>query len=37
MFAGTYLAMRGGGAKKDTKTPPVNASSKEEENFIAYV
>lgn len=35
-FGGSWLATRGGGAKKDN-TPPINASSKDEENFIQYV
>jgi F-type H+-transporting ATPase subunit k len=35
-FAGSWLAMRGGDKKKQ-QGPPINASSKEEENFIQYV
>ena len=35
VFAGSYLATRGGDKKKE-QGPPINASSKEEENFIQY-
>lgn len=35
-FAGSYLALRGG--PKDKKpSPPINATSKDEEAFIQYV
>src|SRR5271154_4342403 len=34
-FAGSWLAMRGDGSEK-AKTPPTNASSKDEESFIQY-
>lgn len=38
VFGGAFLATRGGGKKEGAKnTPPINASSKEEENFITYV
>jgi len=33
LFGGAFLATRGGGAKA-TNTPPINASSKDEEAFI---
>ncbi|KAG8631683.1 hypothetical protein KVT40_000823 [Elsinoe batatas] len=33
MFGGVYLGTRGGG-KKTTQAPPIQASSKDEENFI---
>ncbi|PLB50597.1 hypothetical protein P170DRAFT_435791 [Aspergillus steynii IBT 23096] len=36
LFGGVYLATRGGGAKKEA-TPPIQASSKDEETFIQYV
>jgi hypothetical protein len=36
IFSGSYLATRGGEKKKE-QGPPINASSKEEENFIQYV
>jgi hypothetical protein len=35
IFSGSYLATRGG--EKKEQGPPINASSKEEENFIQYV
>lgn len=35
MFGGTALALRGGG-KKSTQTPPINASSTDEADFIKY-
>lgn len=36
-FAGSYLALRGGGEKKPKEQrPPINAQSKEEEDFIQY-
>ena len=34
-YAGSWLAMRGDGSEK-AKTPPTNASSKDEEAFIQY-
>jgi F-type H+-transporting ATPase subunit k len=34
-FGGAWLATRSGGSDK-TKTPPTNASSKDEESFIQY-
>ena len=34
-FGGSWLAMRGDGSEK-SKTPPTNASSKDEEAFIQY-
>jgi len=34
-FGGSWLAMRGGNKKQ--QGPPINASSKEEEQFIQYV
>ena len=36
IFAGAYVATRGGGQKAQT-TPPIQASSKDEENFIQSV
>jgi len=36
MFVGSYAALSGGSKKADSG-PPVNASSKDEENFIQYV
>jgi hypothetical protein len=36
-FAGSAYAMSGGEKKKKEQGPPINASSKEEENFIQYV
>ena len=35
VFGGGYLATRGGGTKA-TQTPPINASSKDEEDFVKY-
>ena len=35
-FSGAALAMRGGETSKK-QGPPINATSKEEENFIKYV
>lgn len=35
MFGGVALAL-GGGAKKKADGPPINATSKDEENFIQY-
>ncbi|KAJ4360166.1 uncharacterized protein N0V89_000726 [Didymosphaeria variabile] len=32
-FLGAYLSM-GGGKKTEQQTPPINAKSKEEENFV---
>ncbi|GFF64993.1 hypothetical protein IFM62136_06135 [Aspergillus lentulus] len=36
LFGGIYLSTRGGGQKKQA-TPPIQASSKDEEKFIQYV
>lgn len=36
LFGGVYLATRGGGDKKPA-SPPIQASSKDEETFIQYV
>lgn len=36
MFGGIALATGGSKAKKVDNTPPINASSKDEENFIKY-
>lgn len=36
LFGGVGLATRGGGQPKPA-TPPIQASSKDEENFIQYV
>jgi F-type H+-transporting ATPase subunit k len=33
MFAGSWLAMSGGEKPKTAQGPPINASSKDEENF----
>jgi len=35
IVGGSYLALRGGDKKK-AQTPPINASSKDEEAFIQY-
>lgn len=35
LFGGSWLALRGGDKKQ--QTPPINASSKDEEQFIQYV
>jgi F-type H+-transporting ATPase subunit k len=35
IVGGSYLGLRGGDKKKGT-TPPINASSKDEEAFIQY-
>lgn len=35
-FTGSYLAMRGGGKKEKAQSVPINASTKEEEDFIQY-
>ena len=32
-FLGAYISLSGG-SKEDTKNPPINAKSKEEESFI---
>lgn len=37
IFGGTYLATRGGGDKKKQQGPPINAGSKDEEQFIQCV
>ncbi|KKK21901.1 hypothetical protein ARAM_004742 [Aspergillus rambellii] len=37
LFGGTYLATRGSGAQKQPITPPIQASSQDEETFIQYV
>lgn len=37
IFAGTWLAAGGGAKPKTAQGPPINASSKDEENFIQYV
>ncbi|KAL1880479.1 hypothetical protein Plec18167_003883 [Paecilomyces lecythidis] len=37
IFGGTYLATRGGSAKKTAQGPPINAGSKDEEQFIQCV
>lgn len=37
MFAGSYLALGGGSKAKTAAGPPINASSKEEGDFIQYV
>ena len=37
LFGGVWLATRGGGEKKTAQGPPVQASSKDEEQFIQYV
>ncbi|KAL1998864.1 hypothetical protein VTN02DRAFT_5465 [Thermoascus thermophilus] len=34
LFGGTYLATRGGDKQKKEQGPPINASSKDEEQFI---
>ncbi|KKK23929.1 hypothetical protein AOCH_002607 [Aspergillus ochraceoroseus] len=34
LFGGTYLATRGSGAQKQSITPPIQASSQDEETFI---
>jgi F-type H+-transporting ATPase subunit k len=36
LFGGVFLATRGGDKQKQT-TPPIQASSKDEETFIQYV
>lgn len=37
IFAGSWLAAGGGEKPKTAQGPPINASSKDEENFIQYV
>lgn len=37
MFAGSWLAVSGGEKPKTAQGPPINASSKDEENFVQYV
>lgn len=37
LFGGTYLATRGGDKQKKEQGPPINASSKDEEQFIQCV
>lgn len=37
MFAGTYLAMSGPSKKNQPTTPPINASSSDEEDFVKCV
>ncbi|KAJ9492831.1 hypothetical protein VN97_g448 [Penicillium thymicola] len=34
LFAGSYLAVSGGEKPKTAQGPPINASSKDEENFV---
>ncbi|KLU82597.1 hypothetical protein MAPG_01669 [Magnaporthiopsis poae ATCC 64411] len=34
MFGGTFLALRGGSKKAGVQTPPINASSPDEADFI---
>ncbi|CAI7615047.1 hypothetical protein N7455_000676 [Penicillium solitum] len=34
MFAGSWLAVSGGEKPKTAQGPPINASSKDEENFV---
>ncbi|KAI0397784.1 hypothetical protein F5Y17DRAFT_291726 [Xylariaceae sp. FL0594] len=34
LFGGTYLAASGGSSKKPAQTPPINASSPSEADFI---
>ncbi|KAL4952416.1 hypothetical protein BDW69DRAFT_167783 [Aspergillus filifer] len=34
LFGGIFVATRGGGAAAKPATPPIQASSKDEENFI---
>ncbi|ORY58161.1 uncharacterized protein BCR38DRAFT_489638 [Pseudomassariella vexata] len=34
LFGGTFLALSGPSKKTATQTPPINASSSDEENFI---
>lgn len=37
MFGGTYLAMSGPSKKNQPASPPINASSSDEEDFIKCV
>lgn len=37
LFGGVWLATRGGDKKKKEQGPPINASSKDEEQFIQCV
>lgn len=37
IFAGSWAAMGGGAKPKTAQGPPINASSKEEGDFIQYV
>ena len=37
LFAGTAYGMSGGTPKEKAQSPPINAGSKEEEQFIQYV
>jgi F-type H+-transporting ATPase subunit k len=37
IFAGSWMAAGGGEKPKTAQGPPINASSKDEENFIQYV
>lgn len=37
IFAGSWLAVGGGEKPKTAQGPPINASSKDEENFVQYV
>ncbi|KAI1095058.1 hypothetical protein F5B19DRAFT_397531 [Rostrohypoxylon terebratum] len=34
LFGGSFLALRGGGNKKINQTPPINASTPDEADFI---
>ncbi|KAF2153287.1 hypothetical protein K461DRAFT_293559 [Myriangium duriaei CBS 260.36] len=34
IFGGVYIGTRGGSSKQAQQTPPIQASSKDEENFI---
>ncbi|KAI1209843.1 uncharacterized protein F4807DRAFT_424626 [Annulohypoxylon truncatum] len=34
LFGGTYLGVKGGGSKKTATTPPINASTPDEADFI---
>jgi F-type H+-transporting ATPase subunit k len=36
LFGGSYLALGGSSSKKATQTPPINASSPDEADFIQY-
>lgn len=35
-FLGSWLALRGGSKPEKEQGPPINAKSKEEENFVKY-